>query len=203
MKIQDIEINKLQPFKENPRQHSAQQIDQIAKSIKEFGFFNPILIDENFTILAGHGRFFASQQLNFESVPCVLQTGLNDSQKKALIIADNKIASNSSWNEDILWNQIRKLNDDGFDLGILAFEELELLPILDKNVVEDPLAEWDDMPEFEQNNLNPFRSIIVHFNNESDVKNFFETLNQNYSEKAKYIWHPEMQRMDNESKRYT
>ena len=108
MKVKQTKLKDLKPYENNPRLHSELQIIQIATSIKEFGFINPILADEKNMILAGHGRFLASQRLELDKVPVVVVEGLSEAQKKALVIADNKIASNSEWDEDLLWEEIRK-----------------------------------------------------------------------------------------------
>ena len=202
MNTQEMKVDELSPYENNARRHTKEQIKQIVNSIEEFGFLNPILIDENNMILAGHGRYMAAQNLDLEKVPTIQIKNLTEAQKKAFVIADNKIATNSTWDESTLWKEIQTLNDLGFDLNILAFAELELLPIIDENVVNDPLAEWEDMPEFIQDDLQPYRSIIIHFGEEKHVEEFFKLLDQPYSEKVRYLWHPQLIREDNESKRY-
>ena len=202
MEAKEIKLKQLKPYKNNPRLHSENQINQIASSISELGFLNPILSDENNMILAGHGRYMAAKQLELAVVPVIQISGLSEAQKKAFVIADNKIAMNASWDQDSLWNEIRELNKMGFDLNILGFEEMEILPIIDPNVVDDPLAEWLEMPEYIQDDLTSHRTIYVHFRNDEDVERFFKLLKQTHTEKTKYIWFPELERMDTESKRY-
>ena len=180
MNTQEMKVDELSPYENNARRHTKEQIKQIVNSIEEFGFLNPILIDENNMILAGHGRYMAAQNLDLEKVPTIQIKNLTEAQKKAFVIADNKIATNSTWDESTLWKEIQALNEVGFDLNILAFAELELLPIIDENVVNDPLAEWEDMPEFIQDDLQPYRSIIIHFGEEKDVKDFFKLLDQHF-----------------------
>ena len=102
MQTQNIKIEKLSPYKNNARKHTEQQIQQIANSIVEFGFVNPILIDENQMILAGHGRYMAARYLELPEVPIIEIKDLTDAQKKAFVIADNKIANNSTWDETVL-----------------------------------------------------------------------------------------------------
>ena len=131
LKIEYIDKNKIKPFKNNPRLHSDEQIQQIANSIAEFGFRIPIAIDENFTILAGHGRYRAAEIMNMLQVPVVQHNDLSDVQKKAFIIADNKITLNSVWQNDILWDQVKDLDKLGFNLDILGFNDAELMPMLD------------------------------------------------------------------------
>jgi|TARA_B100001939_G_scaffold346898_1_gene366943 hypothetical protein len=202
MKIKNIDIEKLRPYKNNPRKHSESQIEQIANSINEFGFVNPIIADENNMILAGHGRFLAANKLLLTEVPVVQITDLDEKQKKALVIADNKIAMNSDWNEDLLWQQIQELSKDGFDLSLLAFNDMEIMPMIDSNTVIDPLKEWEDMPEFTEDSKTAFRSLIVHFTCQEDIDQFSELVEQTFTDKTKFMWYPEQQNMDTESKRY-
>ena len=203
MKIIEIELDKLKPFKNNPRKHTDEQIEQIAKSIEEFGFLNPILVDEKNTILAGHGRYMASKTINLESVPVVKAENLSKEQKQALVIADNKIASNSTWDENLLWNQIRELNEKGFDLNILAFEEMEILPMLNiGQVVDDPSTEWVDMPDYDQENLMPKKTLLVHFENEEDRQEFSKLVKQNLTEKTKFIWYPPQPEFTTKDRQY-
>ena len=202
MKIKNIDIEKLRPYKNNPRKHSESQIEQIANSINEFGFVNPIIADENNMILAGHGRFLAANKLLLTEVPVVQITDLDEKQKKALVIADNKIAMNSDWNEDLLWKQIQELSKDGFDLTLLAFNDMEIMPMIDSNTVIDPLKEWEDMPEFTEDSKTAFRSLIVHFTCQEDIDQFSKLVEQTFTDKTKFMWYPEQQNMDTESKRY-
>ncbi len=202
MKVKQTKLKDLKPYENNPRLHSELQIIQIATSIKEFGFINPILADEKNMILAGHGRFLASQRLELDKVPVVVVEGLSEAQKKALVIADNKIASNSEWDEDLLWEEIRKLNELGFDINKLAFEEMEVLPMIDPNVVSDLTGEWEDMPEFTEDDKTAFRTILVHFTCEEDVDKFSKLVKQSFTDKTKFMWYPEQENMDTEAKRY-
>lgn len=202
MKIKQTKLKDLKPYEKNPRLHSELQITQIATSISEFGFINPILADEKGMILAGHGRYLASQKLDLDKVPVVVVEGLSEAQKKALVIADNKIASNSEWDEDLLWEEIRKLNELGFDINKLAFEEMEVLPMIDPNVVNDLTGEWEDMPEFTEDDKTAFRTILVHFTCEEDVDKFSKLVKQSFTDKTKFMWYPEQENMDTEAKRY-
>lgn len=99
--------------------------------------------------------------------------------KKAFVIADNKITLNSSWQNDLLWDQIKSLNDLEFDLNILGFENSELLPMLDDNTVTDFAAEWEGMPEYLQEDAEAFRTIRVHFETDRDMELFSKLINQN------------------------
>lgn len=202
LKIEYIDKNKIKPFKNNPRLHSDEQIEQIANSIAEFGFRIPIAIDENFTILAGHGRYRAAEIMNMSQVPVVQHNDLSDVQKKAFIIADNKITLNSVWQNDILWDQVKDLDKLGFNLDILGFNDAELMPMLDSNTVSDFSSEWEGMPEYSSEDLSAYRTIRVHFNTDEDVEAFAKKVGQDITEKTKFIYFPEETSFDAESKRY-
>lgn len=120
-------LDDLIPYTNNSRTHSDEQINQIASSIKEFGFTNPILIDEKCGVIAGHGRLFAAKKLNINAVPTIQIKGLTCAQIKAYVIADNKLALNAGWNEEMLRIEFEDLAAFGFDLNLTGFslEEIE------------------------------------------------------------------------------
>jgi site-specific DNA-methyltransferase (adenine-specific) len=138
-------IEALIPFARNSRTHSAEQIAQIAASIHEFGFTNPVLIDEKGGIIAGHGRVQGARKLGLEQVPTITLTGLSDAQKRAYVIADNKLALNAGWDMELLASEITGLNEDGFDLNLLGFDEDELGDLLGTET--GGLTDPDDAPE--------------------------------------------------------
>lgn len=119
------------PYARNPRTHSPEQIDKIARSIEAFGFTNPILVDENDGILAGHGRLRAAQQLGLPQVPVIPLTGLSEDQKKLYVIADNRIALDAGWDQELLAGELAQLAADDVDLTLTGFDEEELEAILD------------------------------------------------------------------------
>ena len=133
------DVNDLIPYIRNARTHSESQIAQIAASIKEFGFLSPILIAEGNTILAGHGRLAAARKLGLTKVPCVKESHLTETQRRAYIIADNKLSLNAGWDEDILAIELSELQGADFDLDLLGFDESELASIFedDKEVEDD------------------------------------------------------------------
>lgn len=130
LNVQQVKVADLVPYAENSRTHSEAQIAQLAASIKEFGWTNPVLIDERNQIIAGHGRIMAAEKLNIDAVPCVVLDGLSDAQKKALVIADNKIALNAGWNDALLSQQLLELSDVDFNLNSIGFGPDELDDIL-------------------------------------------------------------------------
>lgn len=141
MEIIYKKVNDLIPYINNSRTHSEEQINQIVASINEFGFTNPLLIDEKDNIIAGHGRLLASKKLKMEEVPCIVLSGLTEAQKKAYIIADNKMALNAGWDEELLKIELENLKELDFDLKLTGFNVDELDDILgteeEKEVVED------------------------------------------------------------------
>lgn len=122
-------ISELIPYINNARMHSQEQIKQIAASITEFGFTNPILIDENNGVIAGHGRLLAADLLKIDVVPVYILSGLSEYQKKAYIIADNQLALNAGWDDELLSLEIEFLQDSDFDIDLLGFDD-ELLEML-------------------------------------------------------------------------
>ena len=119
-------VEELIPYSRNSRTHSDAQVAQIAASIREFGFMNPVLVDAENNIIAGHGRVLAARKLGLEEVPCVLHDHLTETQRKAYILADNKLTLNAGWDEDMLRLELGELGDMGFDLELTGFDEAEV-----------------------------------------------------------------------------
>jgi ParB-like chromosome segregation protein Spo0J len=130
MQIKEVAVDKLIPYANNSRTHSEAQIAQIAASIKEFGFRNPILVDGT-GVIAGHGRLLAARKLNLAKVPTIDCSDLTEPQKKAYIIADNKLAMNAGWDSELLAVEMEELLKGNFNLEILGFTESELDELLD------------------------------------------------------------------------
>lgn len=141
-------LQRLIPYANNARTHDESQVSQIAASIAEFGFVNPILVGDDHIIVAGHGRLMAAQQLGLESVPVIVLGHLSETQRRALVIADNKIAANAGWDESLLKLELSDLHDIGFDLDVMGFSDEELDEILG---VDDESGETDEdqVPEVE------------------------------------------------------
>src|SRR5580692_1882876 len=116
-------IDKLIPWARNPRTHSDAQIAQIAASISQFGFNNPILVDTKAGIIAGHGRLLAARKLGLTKVPVIVLDHLTEAQKRAYIIADNQLALNAGWDEEALRLELAALHEEDFDLSLIGFED--------------------------------------------------------------------------------
>lgn len=147
--VEHWSLQRLIPYAKNARTHDDTQVSQIAGSIAEFGFVNPILVGDDNVIIAGHGRLMAAQQLGLDSVPVIVLHHLTESQRRALVIADNKIAENAGWNDELLKLELEELGDLGFDLDVIGFSDEELDELLG---ADDQAGETDedDIPEVEE-----------------------------------------------------
>ncbi len=140
-------VGKLILYARNPRTHSDAQVAQIAASIAEFGFNNPILVDTNAGIIAGHGRLLAAQKLGLTEVPVIVLDHLSEAQKRAYIIADNQLALNAGWDDEILRTELAALQEEGFDVGLIGFEDEELARLLAAQDAAEGLTDEDAVPE--------------------------------------------------------
>jgi DNA modification methylase len=130
-KFELVDIDKLVPYANNARTHSPAQINKLRSSLREFGFINPVIIDRDFGIIAGHGRVLAAREEGISEVPCVYADHLTEAQKKAYIIADNRMAMDAGWDEEMLRIEIESLQADAFDLALTGFDEKELSKLFD------------------------------------------------------------------------
>lgn len=146
MQIQEVAVEALIPYAKNSRTHSDAQVAQIAASIKEFGWTNPILVDGTKGIIAGHGRLMAARKLGLVKVPVIELKDMTESQKKAYVIADNQLAMNAGWDIELLKIEVADLNEDGFDLELLGFDNKMLDSLLEPEVKEG-LTDEDQVPE--------------------------------------------------------
>ena len=151
-RLEQIATAELIPYARNARTHSEQQVQQIAGSIQEFGFCNPVLIDASNGIISGHGRVMAAQLLKLESVPCLRLSHLTDAQKRAYVLADNRIALSSGWDEEMLANELSDLHADEFDMALLGFDADELGKLLafEAEEIEPPVLADGDREPFQQ-----------------------------------------------------
>ena len=141
-------IDELIPFVNNARTHNDEQVAQIAASIKEFGWTNPILVDDGRGVIAGHGRLMAARKLGYENVPTIDLEGLSDAQKRAYILADNKLAENAGWDNDLLKIELGGLDDEGFDLSLIGFSQIDLNNLLNDQKPKGSLSDKFGAPPF-------------------------------------------------------
>ena len=137
--MQLVSIEKLVPYVNNARTHSPEQINKLRSSLREFGFINPVIIDRDFGVIAGHGRILAAKEEGIAEVPCVFADHLTEAQKKAYIIADNRMAMDAGWDEELLRVEIEALQAEAFDLSLTGFDDKELSDLFkdDADVQED------------------------------------------------------------------
>lgn len=129
--MQLVPIEKLVPYVNNARTHSPEQINKLRSSLREFGFINPVIIDRDYGVIAGHGRILAAKEERIKEVPCVFADHLTEAQKKAYIIADNRMAMDAGWDEELLRVEIEALQAEAFDLALTGFDEKELAALFD------------------------------------------------------------------------
>jgi ParB family transcriptional regulator, chromosome partitioning protein len=202
LRLTEINIADLKHNTNNSRTHSQAQIEQIMASIREFGFTNPVLIDEKNKVIAGHGRLEAAEQLGINKIPCIALKNLTDAQKRAYVIADNQIALNSGWDFSKLKEELLSLKGMDFDLSTVGFRDDELDVLLRTNQEFDADSEWVGMPDYDNQDKTAFRSLIVHFKDNGAVQEFCEVTNQRLSDKTKYIWFPVIEIESEVNKKY-
>jgi len=146
-KIVQRETEVLKPYENNPRQHSEAQLDRLVRSIKEFGFTNPILIDDDCNVIAGHGRLLAAELMGLAQVPTITLGHLTADQRRAYVIADNQLALNSTWDDDVLQAELQALGEAGYDLTLLGWGDD--LPTFGDDIDLSALDDMDDDPTAE------------------------------------------------------
>ena len=198
-----VEIDKIKPSDNNARVHSSKQVKQIMESMKEFGFTNPLLVDEDYKLIAGHGRLEALKQLNkidfkdnpILQVPCIQVKDLSDTQKRALCLADNQIALNSTWDNEKLQDELEKLINENFNFDCLGFDD----SVFDDLNIDNALNydELNDDFTIPSNDRLDFRHITITLKTEhAEAILLFQKENQktqlangdNYNANANIIW---------------
>ena len=142
--IKKVPVADLIPYARNARTHSDEQVAQLAASIREFGWTNPVLIDGERGIIAGHGRVLAARKLGITEVPCIEIAHMTDAQKRAYILADNKLALNAGWESELLALELGELRDDGFDIDLIGFSGDELADLLHLKELDEGSGEGGD-----------------------------------------------------------
>ena len=175
LKIIYKKTTELIPYARNARTHSEAQVGQIAASIKEFGFTQPVLLDGQNGIIAGHGRVLAALKLELEQVPTIELQHLSDTQKQAYIIADNKLALNSTWDDQLLALEVEDLKAVDFDLSLIGFHSFELPDL------ESDKPETEDAPEDDELNFTiQYNIIFDHEEQQNDWYTFVKYLKEQY-----------------------
>ena len=165
-KLEYLPISKLSAYELNSRTHSKEQIGQIAASISEFGFTNPVLIDQDNGIIAGHGRVEAAKQIGMNEVPCIRLSHLTEAQRKAYVIADNKLALNAGWDDELLKSEIEALRDLDFDINLLGFDSIELGKMFDE----------PEESELKEETYSEVFNVIIECKDEDEQEKVFNRL---------------------------
>lgn len=214
-----VAIADLTPNPRNARTHPPEQVEQIAGSIKEFGWTFPILadMDDGGVIVAGHGRRLAALKLIAADepirlpsgrvlpkgmVPVIDCTGWTEEQRRAYTLADNRLAETSEWNDELLKVELRFLEDEGFDLKLTGFDDASVAKLFAEPDESDELREWGGMPEFDQQDKKAFRSLALHFPDQAAVDKFAELIGQKITPKTRFVWYPEIEIETYADKRY-
>lgn len=169
MQIEQIDIEQLVPYAMNARTHSDDQVAQIAGSIKQFGFNNPVLVDADNVLIAGHGRVLAARKLGLATVPSIRLDHLTEIQKKAYILADNRIALNSGWDHELLKTELEALDSEKVNLQDLGFDLSELNVILD-------LEEEKEIKEVEDDGDRNL--LLIELNSEPELQTLFNEMTE-------------------------
>ena len=167
LQIKQLSVDDLIPYAKNSRTHSAEQVAQIAASIREFGFTNPVLIDSEGGIIAGHGRVQAARKLGMTEVPCIMLDNLTELQKQAYIIADNKLALNAGWDDELLKIELQDLHAQDFDMGLLGFDAQELSEAMGLDDVDEVEKDIDSSDKFQ---------LLIEYETESQLQRAFDEI---------------------------
>lgn len=143
-KFEEVEIAKIKPYKNNAKIHTETQIEKLCQSIDEFGFLSPCLIDSEYNLIAGHGRVMAAQMIGWETVPCVFAEGLTEAQRKAYILADNKLSELAEWDKDLVSSELESLKDIGFDIDVTGFDidNIIFTDDMEPEMTEEEYEDW-------------------------------------------------------------
>lgn len=188
--VEDHLVSDLKLAPSNPRIHSESNIRKIAQSIETYGWTTPILITDDLVVIAGHGRIMAAKKLNIMSAPCIKLSHLTPQLVEAYRIADNRLALDSDWDNELLAESLKKLwEGKDFDLLLTGFEKIEIESRLAIGI-SDPLKEWKGMPEYDQKDEEPWKTVFVHFKDQSGIDAFNKAIDEKIGPKTKYIWYP-------------
>lgn len=200
-----VQIDSIKPHPRNYRKHPEDQLKHIVKSIQENGFYRNIVISQDDYILAGHGVVLAAKSMGITEVP-VIRIDLNHLDERAIKImtGDNEIAHLGQADDRLLAELLKQVQENSDLLGTGYNEEMlsNLIFLTRKPDETDPNAEWQGMPEYNNENKNSWKALVVHFDNEQDMEAFSKLVEQPVAKATRFIWYPKRDREDKESKRY-
>jgi hypothetical protein len=190
-------IGRPKPYPKNARKWTAKAVEKVAASIREFGWRQPLVCDVEDVIVIGHLRLAAAQSLGLDQVPVHVARDLSPAKIRALRLADNRLHEESLWDYDLLKEDMLDLSGLDLDLSMTGFEQMEI-----DGRMFGVSPEWDGMPEFEQQDLQSYKPIKVHFRDATDREAFAKTIGQDVADETRYVWFPKLQRAKYEDKRY-
>jgi hypothetical protein len=182
------QLTDLIPYVNNARTHSDAQIDQLAESMREWGWTNPVLIDEKGMIIAGHGRVLAAQKLGLTEAAVMIARDWTDEQKQAYVIADNQLALNAVWDMNKLALEVSELQGMTFDISKLGFTPSEIDQMMAPPF--DSEKAWHGMPNFDLVDKEAFHTVKVHFKDQESIDAFAKLVEQSVTDRTSYIWFP-------------
>jgi hypothetical protein len=186
----------------NPRTHDDVQVGQLANSIKQWGFTIPLLVDETGELIAGEGRWRAAKLLELQRVPVMVAHDWSEAQKRAYLIADNRLAQSSNWDETLLMSEMKALTELDFDVGYLGFNDAELARLTEATAaLTDATSEWRSMPQFAVENKLAYKSMWLHFRNDEDIQTFARLVGQTILSTTRFLWFPP-EEIQHDDKRY-
>ena len=200
MQIKQIAISAVIPYDRNPRNNQA-AIAKVAASIEAFGFRQPVVVDSEMVIIAGHTRLEAAKSLGLVEIPVHVAEGLTPTQAAAYRLADNRTAEDADWDYELLAEVLSELDSQEFDLSLTGFDDADLARLLaegDSNTA----SEWVGMPEFTENDVGAYRSILIHFKDQEKVDEFTALTGMNVTPKTRYTWYPVVERDKVHDKNY-
>jgi hypothetical protein len=189
-----ISLNKLESHPDNPRDHNERNIQAIVDSFQEFGELGAVVVwgKKNY-VIAGNGRLEAAKQIGLKSLTAVRADHLTEAQAKAFMIADNKTTDTSYFNPGKVTQILQDIVEDKYDPLHTGLLEAEFTPLLFSGAAPDPHKEWEDMPEYDNQDLNGYQRIVVHFPTKKDVKKFARLMKQKITDNTKSMWFPEQE----------
>lgn len=203
MKVVEVALSRIKPYERNAKKHPREQIARLVDQIKANGFDVPIVVDRDFVIIKGHGRYLALKELKAKNAYVIIRSDLSEEQVRTARLADNKLAE-TGWDIEALKFEFEDLKDLGIDFELTGFDSIFTDNLTAKNsaVVTNLNDEWKGMPSYDHTDKTPVRQLIVSFASEEDVVKFSKLVEQTITEKTRSLWYPKAEIETMMDKRY-
>lgn len=189
LSIEWVPLSSVKPYGRNPRVISDKAVEKVRSSLINFGWQQPLVVDADRVLIVGHTRLMAAAKLGLAMIPIHTARNLTKQQARAYRLMDNRAADESRWDYDLAGEEIKALEQDGYDLSLTGFDIGEINVALG-GALNDPNTEWGGMPEFVSEDERPARTLFVHFTDERHVKKFSTLLKQEITDRTKFVWYP-------------